>query len=235
MPKPLPDQVLALAELQRGVVTRHQLLTEGVTPAQIRWSLGRSWRILLPKVLLLAPGLPTDEQRLIAALLFAGPDSWLAGETAAALHGIPGCTATPPVHVLVPPHRTSRSVGWVRVSRSYLLDERVVVRGPLRISCRARALVDAAAARADDAGARALLIQAVHERLVRLDDVAHWVEARESDGRLRLRVALAEAAIGAWSVPEADLLRLLATADGVGQPRRPRPVRRATHDARRLV
>jgi hypothetical protein len=60
--------------------------------------------------------------------------------------------------------------------------------------------------------ARALLIDAVHRRIVRLDDVHHWIEARRPNGRLRLRRALVEAASGAWSLPEADLARLVATS-----------------------
>jgi hypothetical protein len=180
-----------------------------VSQGQIRWAVGRRWRVVLPRVLLLDSSLPSPQQRLMAALLLAGPDSWLAGPTAAALHGFPGCRITPPVHVLVPPHRTTRTVGWVQICRTYLLDERLVSQGPLRISCRPRALVDAAAACPDDAEVRALFIDAIHSRLVRVEDVVHWVEARESDGRRRLRGALAEAATGVWSVPEADLMRLL--------------------------
>lgn len=209
-PMDLPDAVADLAEHQSGVVTRQQLIAGGVTAAAVRWALGRSWRMLLPGVVLLAPGLPTDQQRLVAAQLFAGPDAWLGGETGAAVHGIPGCALAPPVCVLVPPHRTSRSVSWVRVSRTYLLDERIVTRGPLRLSCVARAVVDAAADHADTRQSRTIIIQAVQERAVRLDDAVHWMEARRTTGRPRLRRALAEAAIGAWSVPEADLLRLMA-------------------------
>ena len=104
------------------------------------------------------------------------------------------------------------------MSRSYLLDERIVTRGPLRLSCRARALVDAAAGCADQAVARALIIDAVQQRLVRLDDVAQWVEARSNHGRRRLRQALAEAAIGAWSLPEADLLRLVSDNSRLPRP-----------------
>ena len=56
-----------------------------------------------------------------------------------------------------------------------------------------------------------MIIEAVQRRLVRLD-VAHWIEVRRPNGRRRLREALAEAAVGAWSVPEADLARLLTTS-----------------------
>jgi hypothetical protein len=69
--------------------------------------------------------------------------------------------------------------------------------------------VDAAAGCPDHAAARALIIDAVQQRLVRLDDIAHWVEARSNHGRRLLRQAVAEAAVGAWSVPEADLLRIV--------------------------
>jgi hypothetical protein len=214
----MPAQTAALVARQFGVATRQHLLEGGVSVSQLRWAVGRRWRMLLPRVVLLEPGLPSEQQRLVAALLFAGPDSWLGAGTAAAVHGFPGCAVTPPIHVLVPPHRTARVVGWVHVSRSYLLDERIVTRGPLRVSCRPRALVDAAASRSDDAGARALVIDALQQRLVRLDDVGHWVEARSSRGRRRLRAALAEAALGVWSLPEADLWRLLRTSGGVPEP-----------------
>jgi hypothetical protein len=53
------------------------------------------------------------------------------------------------------------------------------------------------------------MIEVVRRRLVRLEDVTHWVEARETRGRLRLRAILQEAAAGAWSVPEADLAALV--------------------------
>jgi hypothetical protein len=205
----LPAETAALVAHQCGVATRQQLLDGGVTVGQLRWAMGGHWRIVLPRVVLLEPGLPSVDQRLVAALLFAGPDAWLGGMTAAAIHGMPGSVVAPPVQVLVPPHRTPRTVGWVRVARTYLLDERIVTRGSLRVSCRARAVVDAAAGCPDQAAARALIIDAVQQRLVRLDDIAHWVEARSNHGRRLLRQAVAEAAVGAWSVPEADLLRIV--------------------------
>ena len=214
----VPAELADLVARQSGVATRKQLLDGGVSVGRLRWAVGRHWRVVLPRVVLLEPGLPSVHQRLVAALLFAGPDAWLGGMTAAAIHGMPGCTVSPPVQVLVPPHRTTRSVGWVQVSRSYLLDERIVTRGPLSVSCRSRAVVDAAAGCADQAAARAIIIDAVQQRLVRLDDLAHWVEARSNHGRRLLRQALAEATLGAWSVPEADLLRLVNDTSRLPRP-----------------
>jgi hypothetical protein len=109
-------------------------------------------------------------------------------------------------------------VAWVSIRRTHLLDERLVQRGSLRWSCAARALVDAAADAPTAADARAMVIAAVQDRRVRLDDVQHWVEARRPNGRRVLREALREAAAGAWSLPEADLLRLIRTSRVLPEP-----------------
>jgi hypothetical protein len=210
-----PGPIDLLAREQWGVCSRQQLVAAGVTVGELRWRLGRSWRLVLPGVVLLEPGLPTAEQSLAAALLFAGPRSWLAGPTAAALHGVPGVPeigAGRRVHVLVPAPARPRDTSWVSVRRTVLLDERLVERGPLRYSCRPRAVVDAAAAEASEAGARGIIIGSVQRHLVRPADLAHWIEARRPNGRARLRRALDEAVAGVWSVPEGDLLAILRTS-----------------------
>jgi hypothetical protein len=205
----LPDHLASLADEQWGVLTRRQLVDGGVSPAMVRWRVGHRWRALLPGVLLMAPGLPSDGQRLVAALLAAGPESWLSGTTAAMRLGLipPGPVA--PVQVMVPFPARSRRIGWVTVRATALTDERLIAQGPLRLACRPRALVDAAAQAPDDDAATAMLIRAVQERLVRVDDVQHWVGVRRRNGTLRLKRALAAAATGAWSVPEAELGALL--------------------------
>jgi hypothetical protein len=142
-------------------------------------------------------------------LLFAGDGSWLSGHTAAALHGIAGCEVRAPIEVLVPAPRRPRRSSWVTVRSTTLVGERVIERGPLRISCVARAVVDAAAWTADDRAARAIVLDACERRLVRLDDLQSWVAARGRPGSARLGRFLAEAAAGSWSVPESDLLQLM--------------------------
>jgi hypothetical protein len=114
--------------------------------------------------------------------------------------------------MLVPAPRRPRDVSWLSIRRTHLLHERLVEHGRLRISCRPRAVVDTAAATATERDARALIIAAVQQRLVRPHDVQHWIEARRPNGRLRLRAALDEAMAGVWSVPEGDLIRLLRTS-----------------------
>lgn len=205
----LPEAVQELGAAQLGVVARRQLVEAGVPAGLIRWHTAQRWRSLLPGVLMLNTGLPTPEQRMMAALLYAGPDSWLGGQTAAQALGLVEPGPDLPIHVYVPHPQRSRRVAWVRIRATRLTNERLVERGPLRLSCRPRALVDAAADAADERAARHLIVAAVQDRLVRLDDVQHWVGARRRNGTVRLKRAVAEAAAGSWSVPEADLAALL--------------------------
>ena len=214
----LPPAIAELAEHQLGVLSRRQLLEGGVSEGQIRAALGGRWRSLLPRVVLLQAGTPSNEQRMVGALLMAGPEAWLGAMTAATLHRLPGCSMPATVEVFVPPSRKPRRIGFVRVRRSVLTGERLVEKGPLRYSCVSRALVDAAADASDDNRARSLVIEAVHRRQVRVDDVSHWIEARQPNGRRRLRGALSEAVAGAWSVPEADLAALVRGSRSLPEP-----------------
>src|SRR6478672_1659837 len=134
-----------------------------------------------------------------------------AGSTAPTIYAFIPEDADRRVHLLVPATSKPRNVSWVTVRRTRLMDERVIQRGPLRLSCRPRAVIDAAAV-LPESRARTLIIDVVRRRLVRLDDLAHWVEVRQTYGRVRLRRALQEAAAGAWSVPEADLAALVHTS-----------------------
>ncbi|GGM92485.1 hypothetical protein GCM10009721_17700 [Terrabacter tumescens] len=214
----LTETALDLARTQCGVLTRTQLLASGVSRETLRWRVGRDWRLLLPGIYVLQTGLPSEEQRLVAAQLFGGDGAWLAGSTAAALHGLRACQARLPIRVLVPAPRRSRRVAWVDIRSTTLLGEPLVPRGSLRLGCLARAVVDAAVETPDERSARALVIEAVQRRLVRLDDLEHWVDARGRQHSRRLRRVLAEVAAGAWSAPEADLLALLRTSDRLPEP-----------------
>jgi hypothetical protein len=211
----VPEELMRLAQVQSGVVTRRQVLDARVPVEEVRSAMGRTWRMVLPGVVLLAPGLPTLDQRLVAAQLYAGPEAWFAGLTAATLLGLPNAPEPQSlrrIDMLVPAPRRPRDVSWLSIRRTHLLHERLVERRGLRISCRPRAVVDAAAAAPTEREARALVIAAVQRRLVRPQDVQHWIEARRPNGRLRLRAALDEAMAGVWSVPEGDLVRLLQTS-----------------------
>lgn len=214
----LPDAMASLAAHQLGVVSRGQLLAVGMSPDAVRWRVGRDWRLLLPGVYALQTGPPTDQQRLVAAQLFAGNEAWLGGTTAAALHGLRASPLALPLRLLVPRPRRARRTAWVRVRPTALVGEPVLERGPLRLSCLPRAVVDAATELPDERTARALVLEAVQRRLVRLDDLESWVDARGRPGSVRLRRLLDEAAAGAWSVPESDLLELVRGSSSLPEP-----------------
>lgn len=208
----LNDEARALASQQNNVVTQAQLLEAGVTRETIRWNGARSWRFVLPNVILLHNGLPDEQQRLMAAQLFTGDDAVIAGPTAAALHGLRCCSSGTPIHVLVPRSRRSRDHAWVRIRRTAIDDPGVTSKDALRLSSRPRAIVDAALATRDSRQTRAIILEAVQRRLVRIDDLEHWADRMNRRFTAVLRAALAEAAAACWSVPEADLLAALSSS-----------------------
>lgn len=208
----LSPEAAALARSQSGVVSRRQLLDLGVTYDAIAWAVGRTARMVLPGVIALQTGPPSDHQRLVAAFLFAGPHAVVAGSTAAGQFGVTAVSAGPPFQFLVPATQRARRHHLVRVTRTTLYDDRIWQRGPLRICDRPRAVVDAARWATDERLARAIVIEAVQRRMVRLDDLEHWIDRIGRRHSVWVRRALSEAASGAWSVPEAELLALLRTS-----------------------
>ena len=115
---------------QAGVISRSQALAEGMSSSTIsrRVSSGL-WIQLHPKVFLAADHGLTDEARLRAAVLWAGPKATVTGVAAAWWHGL---WPSPPsvVEVTVPPSRLSRPRRGIRVrQRELRLADRVEVRG----------------------------------------------------------------------------------------------------------
>jgi hypothetical protein len=211
MPEFTPE-LLDLLARQDGVVTRAQLLEHGVSYPAVRWNAGRVWRVILPQVFGIFREQPTVRQRRVAALLWAGPRSVLSGATAARLHGVTSADPRDRVHVLVPAPQVSRSSGFAEVRRTVIHDGGVVRRGPLRLSSPARAVVDAArVTRGHDARA-AILIEAVQRGITTIDDLHEWVLRLRPRDAAPLHGPLADAASGAWSVPESELLDLVATS-----------------------
>lgn len=229
-----PEPVRDLLTRQAGVVTRAQLLACGVSAEAVRWHAGRDWRVLLPCTYLLATDTITEHHRQVAALLWAGEGAVLAGTTAARWHGLgnlPGQDGT--VRILVPAPKASRCAGFARVRRTELHDARIVTRGPVRVSSPARACVDAAMSMPRAGDRSALLIEAVQRRLTTLDALAEWVHRLRPRDRGRLGEALDAAGSGAWSLPEHEVLQLLAGSSVLPAPW-PNP-RLTTSDGHALV
>lgn len=211
----MPDftpELLDLLARQDGVVTRTQLLEHEVSYRAVRWNAGRAWRVILPQVFGVFREQPTGRQRQVAALLWAGPASVLAGPTAARMYGVTAADPRDRVHVLVPAPQRSRSSGFAEIRRSLIHDGAVVTKGPVRLCSPARSVVDAArVARTPDTRA-AILIEAVQRGITTIDDLHEWVLRLRPRDAAPIHGPLAEAASGAWSMPEAELLDLVATS-----------------------
>ena len=208
----LSDDLAAQAASQLGMLTRGQLRGGGVTAEALRWRLGRTWSLVLPTVVSTTSRPLSPSQKLVAALLEAGPDAVVTGHHACAWHGVTSARTDRPVEVLLPTHHAARGVGFVRVRRTRRPDARPVRRGGLTIASRPRAVVDAARASRTDDEALAIVLEAVQRRLVTVEQLEHEVEAGATRGSARPRRAVRSARAGAWSVPEAALLRLCATS-----------------------
>jgi hypothetical protein len=207
----VPDDLVALAEERRGLLTTAELRGAGVSAATLRWHLGRTCSAVLPGVVALFTGALDPAQRLLAGQLWAGPQAQLASLTAARWHGfdVPDDGV---VRLLVGVGSNSRREGFAVRRRTTRLDPHPWARGSLTVCSRARALIDAARELRDAEAVRQLLVTATQQRQVRERDLRHELEAGAVRGSATVRRALDDVATGAWSLPEAEVLRELATS-----------------------
>jgi hypothetical protein len=202
----------SLFEAQLGLASRAQLLRLGLRYELIRARLGRSWQAVHPGVVALFTGALDAHQRLIAAQLYGGPVAHLSASTAAAWYGVETAREPSIIRLSVPANLAARRSGPVLISRTTRPDPAVWERGPLRIGSRARAVVDAAREVRSERRARAIVIEAVQRRIVPVHQIRHELESGPRNGSAKVRRAVDSAEIGAWSVPEADLLDALASS-----------------------
>ncbi|MGW7365701.1 hypothetical protein ACWGI8_20225 [Streptomyces sp. NPDC054841] len=164
-PRPLSHR----SDVRQRVLSAAQLREHGVPAARTAEQCrpGGPWQQLLPGVYLLHPGPPTSEERLHAALLYAGrpggDEAMVTGLAALALHRFASAPPLPSldrIDVLVPRTRRLRSAGCARLIRTHTLPGPEEVTG-LPVAPVARALADAVARLSDPAAVRRLLTEAV--------------------------------------------------------------------------
>ncbi|HST86467.1 MAG TPA: hypothetical protein VLL08_32315, partial [Kineosporiaceae bacterium] len=197
---------------QHGLAARTQLTTAGISRGALQWRLGRSWRAVLPGVVATFTGVLDPVQRLIAAQLYAGPEAIISSWTAAGWHGVEAARRSPIIRLTLPDRLHARSTDTVIVTRTKRPDAAPWLRGPLRISSRARAVVDAARDLPNDREAGAIVLEAVQRGIVTTRALRHELECGSRKGSAKVRRAVDAAEAGAWSVPEVDLLALLRTS-----------------------
>jgi len=199
-----------LLQRQHFVITRRQALTCGVGHDAIHRNIrpGGRWQRLLPGVYLAVTGTPTNDQRDIAALLYAGPGSTLTGYSALRRHGL----RVPPsnmVDVLVPAKRVRQSTGFVLIHHTTRLPELVCRVGSVQYALPARAVGDAARQLRDLRTVRAVVAAAVQTKRSTIQQLQEELKSGPMHASALFRSALAEVTMGTRSAPEADLLDLI--------------------------
>ncbi|MCX4801500.1 hypothetical protein ACFWWM_35880 [Streptomyces sp. NPDC058682] len=145
------------------VLTLAQLREHGVTASD---AAERPWQQILPGVFLLHSGPATSEERLHAALLYAGQrggEVMITGLAALALYrfsAAPPLLALSHIDVLVPGTRRLRSTGDVRIVRTHTPPRSQEVTG-LPVAPVARAVADAVTQLSDAVTVRRLLSETV--------------------------------------------------------------------------
>ena len=203
---------------QRGVVSREQASGCGMSESALRSRIRRGgpWQRLLPGVYMTATGVPTWEQRQVAALLHCGPEGLITGQAALLNYELQRSVPRV-VDVLVPMDRQRRNCGFVQVHRTRRMPTSAVCDGPLRFAPPARAVADTARALADRVAARAVIASAVQRGRCTVAQLAAELRDGPIHGSAHLRAVLAEVVAGIRSVPEGDLRRLIIRA-GLPEP-----------------
>ena len=208
------ERLRRVLQAQYQVVTRRQAQLCGMPTSTLDRYIapGGRWQRLLPGVYLAVTGQATQEQREMAALLYAGRQSLITGAAAVRRHHL-RAAGSDLVDVLVPANVQRQSVGFVRVHRTRLMPERIYVTGPIRFTKPARAVADAARSltRFDDV--RHVVCDAVQRRACTVADLAQELSAGPAKGSTLFREALAEIDDGVRSVAEADARQLILRSD----------------------
>ncbi|WP_328295585.1 hypothetical protein OG218_23275 [Kineococcus sp. NBC_00420] len=207
----IPDSLRPVLHEQHGLLTRRQLYDAGVSTHQIRWALGREWRLVHGSVVATTTGRLDPAQRLVAAQLFAGPGAQIGSTTAARYFGLTSVPEDGVRRLFVPWGAKSRERPGVSVRRTRRPDPHEWSRGPLAFTSPPRTVVDAARQLRGDA-VRAVVFEAVQRRFVTVDHLASEVEAGAVRGSAAVRAAVQEVSGGAWSIPESELADLLASS-----------------------
>jgi hypothetical protein len=208
------ERLRRVLQEQHQVVTRRQALRCGMPPTTLARQVGPGgrWQRLLPGVYLAVTGTATQDQREIAALLYAGPRSLITGPAAVRRHRLH--SAGPDViDVLIPWATRRQSTGFVRMHRTRRMPERMFVTGPIRFTKPARAVADAARSLSRFDDVRYIVCDAVQRKACTVADLAEELSAGPAKGSTLFREALAEIGDGVRSVAEADARALILRSD----------------------
>jgi len=178
---------------------------------QYRIRPGGPWPRILPGVYLTSTGQPGRDQRLMAALLYAGEGSLVTGQ-AALRHYRMSVPDGRRVDVLIPATRRRSSHDFAVVRRTTRMPRRYAGIGPIRFVPPERAVADAATGLTRLTDVRAIAAGAVQPGLCTVAALAAEVDAGPRRDAALLRQALEELQDGIRSAAEGDLRLLLRRA-----------------------
>jgi hypothetical protein len=203
---PSPERLGDLLEQQYDVIARWQALTYGLTAGKLRHSLrpGGHWQKILPGVYSTRTGAVTQEQRQMAALLYAGPGAVLTGAWAVRRYHLE-CAGLNEADLLVPAKSRVQSYGWVRIQHTARMPSGTSSTKGIMFAPLARAVADAARRMTRPEDVRALVCAAVQKANVPLKDLISELKAGPAAGSGLLRAAIAELVEGIRSEAERDL------------------------------
>lgn len=192
-----------------GVIRTATLVELGVAASTIvrNCRTGGRWQRMLPGVVLLHNGVPTQTQRSTAAVLYGGDDALLTGHAALAEYGFRRSSGRATVHILIPHHRRRASRGYVTVERTRR-PPLAVFRGRQPCAALVRCAIDAARTTDDLDQCRALLAEIVQRGDTALEELAIELASGTSRGAAIPRQVLGELSGNAHSKAEIDAQRL---------------------------
>lgn len=203
------DRVLAAAG---GMTSRRQLLNAGVEPTWLRRQLrAGTWAEPFPGVIDAVGESGQVFGRMKAALIAAGPDSYLSHHSAAAVMGLLALPApSQPVHVTVPHGATRRRLPGVEVHQSRRKPDLALVEG-VPVASPAATIADLAL-RLPLSDLRSLAADAVRGSLCAVDDIDAAGHPAPAARRV-LNWIVEELWAGAASGPEMTIWRGFVDSD----------------------
>lgn len=203
---------------QHQVITRAQAEACGIPSSTIdNWlRRGNRWQVLLPGVYLTVTGNPTQDQREMAALLYAGEGSVITGPCAVRRHQLT-CPGTNTVDVLVELKVHRKSAGFARLIRTKRMPGSST-KDSIRFATAARAVADAARDMTSLDGVRSVVYGAIQKRVCAVKDLALELREGPARGCSPLRSVISEITTGIRSHAEDDL-RLLVKRGKLAEPR----------------
>lgn len=194
------------------IITTQQASEFGITIDGIQHRVRRCWWLRLHRGVYFTRGRePTAHDRLLAALVSAGPHAALSGAAALAqwpLHEVP--VPQRPL-VLVPAWSSATPSSSVHVRRT-AVPFSAHWRNGLRVVHISRALADHCVTVRRRDSVLGLTSEAVRLQLCTVDDLAAAYRVGPRRGSAHLRTVLEDLSAGAWSVPEGHIARALRAA-----------------------